>query len=313
MQTRRDFMRAAGLGSASLLMPLPSPLGLPGQPAGELKLSLAQWSLHRALNAGQLRPLDFPRTALETYGIPAVEYVNQFYADQVRDLAYWKELRRQTDDLGVTNVLIMVDNEGLLGDPDPGKRQEAVDNHMKWAEAAHTLGCHAIRVNAFGSGSREELRANLSDGLGRLAEKATPYEISVLVENHGLHTSDGRFMADLIRGVGHPGLGTLPDFGNWCLNAEWGSTQGGSCTDNYGPENGLADFLPLAMGVSAKSYDFDAQGNETLLPYRQLLQQVKDAGYQGHIGIEYEGNRLGEPEGIRATKALLERLWPTLD
>ena len=120
-------------------------------------------------------------------------------------------------------------------------------------------------------------------------------------------------MSDLIRGVGHPGLGTLPDFGNWCLNAEWGSTQGGSCTDNYGPENGLADFLPLAMGVSAKSYDFDAQGNETLLPYRQLLQQVKDAGYQGHIGIEYEGNRLGEPEGILATKALLERLWPTLD
>lgn len=306
-------MQTVGLGSASLLMPLPYPLGLPGQPAGQLKLSLAQWSLHRALNAGQLRPLDFPRTALETYGIPAVEYVNQFYVDQVRDLAFWKELRRQTDDLGVTNVLIMVDNEGLLGDPNAGKRLEAVNNHMKWVEAAYELGCHAIRVNAFGNGSREQLHENLSDGLGRLAEKATPFEISVLVENHGLHTSDGRFMADLIRGVGHPGLGTLPDFGNWCLNAEWGSTQGGSCTDNYGPENGLADFLPLAMGVSAKSYDFDAQGNETLLPYRQLLQQVKDAGYQGHIGIEYEGNRLSESEGIQATKSLLERLWPTLD
>ena len=120
-------------------------------------------------------------------------------------------------------------------------------------------------------------------------------------------------MADLIREVGHPGLGTLPDFGNWCLAVEWGSTQGGTCTDNYGPEQGLADFLPLAMGVSAKSYDFDAAGNETLLPYRTLLQQVKDAGYEGYICIEYEGNRLSEPEGIRATKALLERLWSELD
>lgn len=313
MPTRRKFLQTTGLGSAAMLMPAPTAFGFAGSPAPGLKLSLAQWSLHRALNEGRLSPIDFPRVAIKDYGITAVEYVNQFYVDHATDLSFWRSLRRQTDDLGVQNVLIMVDNEGLLGDPDPTKRQEAVNNHLKWAEAAYELGCHAIRVNAFGSGSREALRENLSDGLGRLAEKATPYEINVLVENHGLHTSDGRFMAELIRGVGHPGLGTLPDFGNWCLAVEWGSTQGGACTDNYGPENGLADFLPLAMGVSAKSYDFDAAGNETLLPYRALLQQVKDAGYQGYIGIEYEGNRLGEPEGIRATKALLERLWSQLE
>ncbi len=222
-------------------------------------------------------------------------------------------MRQRTDALGVANVLIMVDNEGLLGNPDRTSRHKAVDNHLKWGEAARILGCHAIRVNAFGSGTREELRANLSDGLGRLAEKTHPMGISVLVENHGLHTSDGRFMADLLKEVGHPGLGTLPDFGNWCLAVEWGSTQGGACEESYGPEHGLADFLPLAGGVSAKSYDFDGEGNETLLPYRRLLQQVKDAGYTGYIGIEYEGNRLSEPEGIRATKALLERLWPELD
>lgn len=313
MPTRRNFIRAAGMGSAGVLLPAPFALDFSKTEAPGLNISLAQWSLHRALNEGRLRAADFPRVAVEQYGIRAVEYVNQFYTDRARDLAFWQELRRQTDDLGVQNVLIMVDNEGLLGDPDAGKRREAVDNHMKWAEAAYQLGCHAIRVNAFGSGSREQLRESLSDGLGQLAEKTTPLEISILVENHGLHTSDGRFMADLIREVGHPGLGTLPDFGNWCLAVEWGSTQGGSCADNYGPEQGLADFLPLARGVSAKSYDFDAAGNETLLPYRALLQQVKDAGYQGYIGIEYEGNRLSEAEGIRATKALLERLWPQLD
>ena len=313
MQTRRTFIRAAGLGTAGLLLPASHAMMPTRTHLSEPKLSLAQWSLHRALEAGSIRAEDFPRIAKESYGISAVEYVNQFYVSKGTDTGFWRDLRRQTDDLGVANVLIMVDNEGLLGDPDASRRLEAVDNHLKWAEAAQILGCHAIRVNAFGSGSREELKTNLSDGLGRLAEKTQPLGISVLVENHGLHSSDGRFMAGLLEEVGHPGLGTLPDFGNWCLSVEWGSTQGGGCEDNYGPERGLADFLPFAGGVSAKSYDFDAAGYETLLTYRALLQQVKDAGYTGYIGIEYEGNRLSEPEGIRATKALLERLWPELD
>lgn len=310
MASRRNFIKTSSFGTASLFVPGVIPMTVNTIP---LRLSLAQWSLHRTINEGVLNPIDFPQVAKENYGINAVEYVNQFYVEQGKNPKFWKDLRSKTDDLGVTNVLIMVDNEGLLGDPSAKNRITAVEQHIKWAEAAQILGCHAIRVNAFGTGSKEALKEQLSDGLSRLAKSTEPYGISVLVENHGLHSSDGRYMADLIAGVNHPGLGTLPDFGNWCMTVEWGSTQDGNCGENYGPEAGLAEFLPLAGGVSAKSYDFDSLGNETVLPYKSLLQRVKNSGYSGYIGIEYEGNRLSEEAGIRATKNLLESLWPTLD
>lgn len=306
---RRQFVKGAGLGLAAAALPLPAWTTLMELPS----LSLAQWSLHRALFAGSLKAVDFPRVAVETFDIRAVEYVNQFYADHLGSNAFWRELKAGTDALGVTNLLIMVDDAGQLGAPSEAARNKAVETHLRWAEAAALLGCHSIRVNAFGNGSREALKGAMVDGLGKLTEKATALGVGILIENHGFHTSDGAFITGIIREVNHPGLGTLPDFGNWCLNKEWGSTMGGSCSENYGPENGLADFLPFAGGVSAKSYDFDASGNETLLPYRNLLQQVKDSGFTGHIGIEYEGSRLGEPEGIRATKDLILRLWPELD
>ncbi|WP_088341998.1 sugar phosphate isomerase/epimerase family protein [Robiginitalea sediminis] len=306
---RRRFVKRAGLGLAAAALPLPAWTS----PMEEPSLSLAQWSLHRALFEGSLKAVDFPRVAVETFEIRAVEYVNQFYTDHLGSTTFWRELKARTDALGVTNLLIMIDDAGLLGDPAKTARHNAVEAHLRWADAAAQLGCHSIRVNAFGPGPREALRGALTDGLGQLTEKAAALGVNVLIENHGFHTSDGAFITGIIREVGHPGLGTLPDFGNWCLNAEWGSTMGGNCSENYGPEKGLADFLPFAGGVSAKSYDFDASGNETLLPYRNLLQQVKDSGFTGHIGIEYEGSRLGEPEGIRATKDLILRLWPELD
>ncbi|MFM1878328.1 MAG: hypothetical protein RLZZ241_1194 [Bacteroidota bacterium] len=276
------------------------------------KISLAQWSLHRAFQQGQLNPIDFPEIALKEYNIPAVEYVNQFYKKQRSNQKYWKELRRKSEDLGVKNLLIMVDDEGLLGHSNPRKRRTALENHIRWVEAANLLDCHAIRVNAFGNGTTSQLKDQLVDSLSRLAQVSSEFGISVLIENHGHHTSDADFMTSIIKAVNHPGLGTLPDFGNWCLTADWGSTQGGLCTDNYGPVRGVNAFLPWAKGVSAKSYDFDLLGNETLLPYNELLKSVKEAGYAGYIGIEYEGNRLSEPDGIRATKALVERIWTEL-
>jgi sugar phosphate isomerase/epimerase len=315
MPGRRSFIRTMGLGSLAVFAPAPAGLGnalenWPGQSVP--LLSLAQWSLHRSLTSGVLRPEDFPRVAQKDFQIDAVEYVNQFYKEHLNKAQYWHDLRRQTDALGVRNLLIMIDDEGLLADPSKQKRQQAVSRHMKWVEVARILGCHSIRVNAFGQGEAAQLRSALVDGLGRLAKGAEEAGISILVENHGFHTSNAGFMVGILKEIDHPGLGTLPDFGNWCLNREWGSTQSGSCTQNYGPVRGLKEFLPFAGGVSAKAYDFDAAGNETLLPYRELLQTVKDAGFKGHIGIEYEGSRLSEADGIRATKALIERIWPQL-
>ena len=273
------------------------------------KISLAQWSLHRSFEEGKLKAEDFAAIAGETYGISAVEYVNGFYEKHAKDQKYWNRMKSRADEAGIKSLLIMVDNEGLLGDPVKTKRLTAVENHYKWIEAAKLLNCHSIRVNAFGKGSRDELRVNLVDGLSQLAAYGSELGIQVLLENHGLHTSDAEFMTSIIKETKATNLGTLPDFGNWCLNAEWGSTQGGNCTEVYDPYKGLSEMLPFAKGVSAKSYDFDTAGNETTIDYKKMFEILKTSSFDGYIGIEYEGQRLSEEEGIKATKRLIENVW----
>ena len=288
-----------------------SPLNFPEMKAP--KISLAQWSLHRALEKGNLLAIDFANISKDTYGIEAVEYVNQFYVDHATDEGFWNTMKGRADDSGVKSLLIMVDNEGDLGNPKDNERKKAVENHYKWIHAAKILGCHSIRVNAFGQGTKAELKQPLISGLGALAEYGAKEKMNVLIENHGLHTSDGEYIIDIIKAVDNPYLGTLPDFGNWCLNKEWGSTQNNTCNQVYDRYQGLTEFLPYAKGVSAKSYHFDAAGKETIMDYGRLLQIVKDSGFDGYIGIEFEGERMGEPDGIRATKALIERVWADLN
>ena len=275
-------------------------------------ISLAQWSLHRSFEKGDIKPVDFASIAKNDFQLEAVEYVNSFYTAFATDQKFWNRMRSRADEVGVKNLLIMVDNEGDLGDSDDGKRKKAVENHYKWVEAAKLLDCHSIRVNAFGKGDRETLRRSLEDGLGNLAEYGAKLNIHILIENHGLHSSDAVYITDIIKSVNSSHLGTLPDFGNWCLNREWGSTQGGQCTDSFDPYQGVNLMLPFAHGVSAKSYDFDEQGQETTIDYHKMLKLVKEANFKGYIGIEYEGKRLSEAEGIKATKRLIEDSWSKL-
>jgi sugar phosphate isomerase/epimerase len=266
-------------------------------------ISLAEWSLHRALYAGQLDNLDFPATARRDYGIEAVEYVNSFFKDKAQDRAYLQELRDRARDHGVANLLIMCDGEGAIGDPDDAARTTAVENHYRWVDAAQFLGCHSIRVNAQSAGSPDEQRWLAADGLRRLTEFAAERDINVLVENHGGLSSNGGWLASVIQAVGHPRCGTLPDFGNFKLaEDEW-----------YDRYLGVAELMPFAKAVSAKSYDFDPAGNVVETDFMRMVRVVLDAGYRGHIGIEYEGQALNEPEGIRATKALLERVRGSLE
>ncbi len=262
------------------------------------KISLAQWSLHRTLAAGKLDNRDFSKVAKQDYGIEAVEHVNKFFKDKAKDKDYLAELKKRADDLGVRTLLIMIDSEGALGDPDAKKRQEAVENHFRWVEAAKALGCHAIRVNAQSEGSYEEQQERAADGLRRLAVFGAGHDMNVIVENHGGLSSNGAWLAGVMKKVDHPRCGTLPDFGNFDLG-------GGKTYDRY---QGVAELMPFAKAVSAKSHDFDDAGNETKTDYFRMLKIVLDAGYHGFVGIEYEGSRLSEPEGIRATKTLLERV-----
>ena len=122
----------------------------------------------------------------------------------------------------------------------------------------------------------------------------------------GGETSNGVWLADVVRLAARDNVGTLPDFGNFCISHPWGTTQDG-CENPYDRYQGMAELLPFAKGVSAKSYDFDAHGAQPLMDYERLIGLVKAAGYQGYIGIEFEGNTQPEDEGIRRTKALLER------
>lgn len=262
------------------------------------KISLAQWSLHRALKGGTMDNLDFAAVTNREFGIDAIEYVNQFFKDKAKDKAYLKELNFRALDNGVTQNLIMIDGEGALGHENETERAKAIDNHKQWVEAAKALGCFAIRVNAASSGSYEEQMERAADGLGRLTEFARPFGIAVIVENHGGLSSNGEWLAGVMKKVGKPACGTLPDFGNFNLG-------NGEQYDRY---KGVRELMPFAKAVSAKSHDFDAEGNETHTDYPRMMKIVMDAGYRGYVGIEYEGGGLDEFAGIRATKKLLERV-----
>jgi sugar phosphate isomerase/epimerase len=253
-------------------------------------ISLAQWSLHRTLNAGKLDNLDFAKVAKEEFGINTIEYVNSFFKSKAEDKAYLKDLKKRGDDLGVATNLIMIDGEGRLGDPDDANRTKAVENHYKWVTAAKFLGGHCIRVNAASAGDYDQQLELATDGLRRVSEFAATHDMSVIVENHGGLSSNGKWLAAVMKKVGRKNCGTLPDFGNF---------------QNYDRYLGVEETMPFAKAVSAKSIDFDEQGNETKTDYLKMMKIVLSHGYHGHVGIEYGGGRLPEMEGIRKTKALL--------
>ncbi len=304
--TRRAFLASSvGLLAAGVASQSAIAAALAADP--KFKISLAQWSLHKLLKAGKLDNLDFAETTKKEFGIEGVEYVNQFFKDKASDKKYLAEMNKRAADNGVTQVLIMIDGEGQLGDASLTKRAQAVENHYKWVEAAKELGCHSIRVNAGSSGSREDQISRAADGLRALSEFGDKHGINVIVENHGGLSSDGDWLSTVIKKVDHKRCGTLPDFGNFGINRDKGEWY-----DRY---KGTEQLMPFAKAVSAKTYDFDESrpfvtidtrwGKET--DYKKMMKIVADSGYTGWIGIEYEGGKLDEIAGIKASKKLLER------
>ena len=262
------------------------------------KISLAEWSLHRMLFSGKLDHLDFCLFAKKQFDINAVEYVNSFFFDKAEDVGYLKEMKKRANDMGVSSLLIMCDNEGALGDPDEKARNKAVENHYKWMEAARYLGCHSIRVNARSDGNYIDQIALAADGLRKLTEYGEKIEINTIVENHGGLSSNGKWLVSVMNEVNHPMCGTLPDFGNFKIkDDEW-----------YDRYLGVKELMPFAKAVSAKSHSFDNKGNEIHTDFIKMVNIVLSAGYDGHIGIEYEGSDLDEIDGILMTKNLLERV-----
>lgn len=300
---RKYFLQLGGLAVASASIPGFITSCNSKANTGEdlfFDISLAQWSLHNTIFDGELDHLDFPATTKNEFGITAVEYVNQFFKDRAEDTDYLDEMNTRCDDLEVDQVLIMIDGEGPLAAADDQERQTAVENHYKWIEAAEYLGCHSIRVNARGGGTKEEQKKAAVNGLGSLATFAKDYDINIIVENHGGYSSDGQWLADVMSEVNMENCGTLPDFGNFCIKS---GNEG--CIEEYDRYKGVEEMMPYAKGVSAKSHVFNEEGEELNTDYLKMLKIVQDSGYTGHIGIEYEGSELSEFEGIKATKELL--------
>ena len=284
---RRNFIQKTALG---VLAPCSVVKAITTDRKQAFQLSLAEWSLHRSLQQNRLDNLDFAKVTREEFGLGAIEYVNTFFKDKARDDRYLVKLNTRASDHGVKQLLIMVDGEGDLGDPDSSKRKVAVANHHQWIEAAKQLGCHSIRVNARSKGSYEEQLKLAVDGLSALSEYGLKYGINVIVENHGGLSSNGRWRTAVLQRVNSPVCGSLPDFGNFY---------------EYDRYRGVEELMPFAKAVSAKSHDFDEMGNETATDYFRMMKIVLQAGYSGFVGIEYEGTRLKEYAGIHATKRLL--------
>ncbi len=316
---KRTFLKRFAEGSAGMVF-APTILSSCNQPAKNTEtgkpvavepvaswhfdISLAQWSLHRTLLGGELDNLDFAATAKNEFGIEAVEYVNRFFKDKSGTKDYLSEMKQRAADSGVKNLLIMIDGEGHLGALQDAERTKAVENHYPWVEAAKFLGCHSIRVNAAGEGTAQEVGDAAVDGLGRLASFAKDHGLNVIVENHGGYSSDGKWLSGVMAQVALDNCGTLPDFGNFCI----ARNDTGECSEEYDRYTGVKELMTHAKAVSAKSHDFDAEGNEIHTDYLKMMRIVKEAGYTGYVGIEYEGRALGEIEGIKATKALLEKV-----
>ncbi len=261
------------------------------------KVSVCEYSLHRMLAKKELDPLDFAPFTKKTFGLAGVDYWNRPFMDKARDDAYLAEMKKRADGEGVGGGVVLVDGEGNLGDPDDGKRTQAVQRHHKWIDAARKLGCYAIRVNARSKGSYEEQQKLAADGLSRLGEYGKGRGIAVIVENHGGYSSNGQWLAGVMKRVGMDEVGTLPDFGNF---------------HEYDRYKGVRELMPFAKNVSAKSHAFDADGNEVHTDYHRMMKIVVDSGFRGWVGIEYEGRKLSEVDGVKATRDLLARVHAKL-
>lgn len=298
---RRTFIKTTAAATAGTM--LLSPAFASVSKNSRYKISLAEWSFHKALFANEMTNLDFPRVAREL-GLEGLEYVNQFFKDKAKDEKYLAELKKITKDEGVQNVLIMCDAEGEVGHPDKEERLKTVENHKKWIDAAAFLGCHSIRVNAGSRGTYEEQQKLAADGLRMLCEYGDTQKINVIVENHGGLSSNGEWLVGVMKLVDHKRVGILPDFGNFTINRETGEM-----FDRY---KGVEMFMPYAKGVSAKTNVFNAEGDESNMDYYRLMKIVDDSGYKGFVGIEFEGTELSEKDGVIATKKLLEKTFTTL-
>ena len=298
---RRDFNQLIALGTLGLAY---------SSPTYNKKISLAQWSLHRTIKIKkELSPNDFSIKAREM-GFDAVEYVSSLYWNELKSRSIakiTKELVSKSNDNDIKNLLIMVDGEGDLAAKNNYKREKAIENHVKWIEMAHELGCHSIRVNLNGEKEKKNWIEYSSKSLTKLCSFARKDKINIIVENHGGLSSNAKLLAKVMKEVNLDNCGTLPDFGNFCIEKEDPNNYFSNCINEYDKYLGMEELMPYAKAVSSKSFYFDNNCEESTIDFKRIIDIVRSFEYKGYYGIEYEGLNLSEEKGILKTKKLLER------
>lgn len=260
-----------------------------------LKLAVQQYSFNRQLRSGELDLLDFPKTVVNGTGIRALEYFNGHMEDKVGNTRYFKELRKRTNDLDATNTMILLRSKPALDSPDPSIRNAAIEGYRPWLEAMRILGGDCVRVDVRSQGDAEAQKQHAINGLRALCKVADQEfdGMNIVVENHGGHSGNGKWVAEVMKAVNLDNCGTLPDFQNF---------------KDYDPYLGVEEMMPWAKIICAKAKDFDSAGNETNVDFRRMLRIVKDAGFSGYIGIEFEGHGVDPVKGINLTRDLILKI-----
>lgn len=301
-----DRRRVLKLGVASGLAWITSPRGrvrgrlLKFQNAVEadwLTLAVQQYSFNRQLRSGEMNILDFPKTVVEGTGIKALEYFNGHIEDKRKDTAFFKQLRKRSDDLGAVNTMMLCRSKNAVDSPDAKIRKLAIEGYRPWLEATRILGGKYIRVDTRHKGEAEKQKGFAVTGLRSLCKVADEYEMGILVENHGNHSGNGAWLADVMKQVDLANCGTLPDFQNF---------------KEYDPYQGVTEMMPWAKILCAKAKSFDVNGDEENVDYRKMLKIAKAAGFRGYIGIEFEGHGVDPVQGINATKKLIQKVMQEL-
>ena len=283
------------------------------------KQSLAQWSLNKPFKNGTLDPMDFPKIAKEL-GFSGVEYVTQLYPElaaatnkpEFKNVvtAWANNMAKRSKEAQIENVIVMVDHSGELADPDPKKLAQAISNHKIWMDAAAILGAHSVRANLFGELDPAKWHTLSVAALKELGAYGEKIGVNIIIENHGGWSSDAAKLVAVMKEVNMPTVGVLPDFGNFCVKRRDGDRWGSPCVEEYDVYKGTQELMQYAVGASAKSYNFDANGNETKLDYQRLIEIVntyKTKRFKGYIGTEYEGDLPDPKDGVLLTKKLVEK------
>jgi sugar phosphate isomerase/epimerase len=242
--------------------------------------------------------VDFPAFAREQYSIGLLDYVNTLLGSS-RDMAgRAAELARSSAAAGVQNQVLMIDEQGLLGDPDPSRRAQSVDNHLRWWDVADAIGCRYMRVNAHSSGTDAEQLELCRDGISTLIDRGAARPSTLLIENHGGLSSRADWIVSLIDSLPASRCALMTDFNNFQYAP-------GQVYDRY---LGVQQMMPFTRVVSAKSFDFDDAGNETTIDFTRMFDIIRNFALEGAVSAEYEGSRLSEFDGAGATVELLQQL-----